>query len=227
VWCDETTAQAHFTSVAPFYDYIMGYFEIPANAEALRGRSSAAHASALDLGSGTGLSTLQLARTLPHAAICAVDLSAAMLLQAQRRLQRHHVARRVQLMQRDARHTGFGAASFDLVYSSFLLDLQAPEARAQILKEIHRILRPSGTAILAVMDGEPASRVDRLMTRLYNLGYRRWNGIWKLLFRGYAPHCRPIAPRAMMEDAGFAVVSRRRSHVCLFPVAIYAARKRP
>jgi ubiquinone/menaquinone biosynthesis C-methylase UbiE len=205
----------------------MGYFEIPSNTEALRGRSSDEHATVLDLGSGTGLSTQQLARQLPHASLHAIDLSEAMLLQARRRLQRHDSTRPVHLLRRDARHTGFEAASFDLVYSSFLLDLQTPEARSRILKEVHRILRPAGTAIFVVMDGEPVSRVDRLMTRLYNLGYQRWNGIWELLFRGYAPHCRPIAPRPMMADAGFEVVSRRRSHVCLFPVAIYEARKRP
>ena len=226
VWYDEQTAQAHFANVAPFYDYIMGYFEIPSNVEALRGWSFDEDATVLDLGSGTGLSTLQLARTLPHASIHAIDRNEAMLLQTQRRLQRHGVAGAVRLVHRDVRRTGFAAASFDLVYSSFLLDLLTPDARLQILEEIHRILRPAGMALLVVMDAEPVGRIDRLMTRLYNLGYRRWNGIWKTLCHGYAPHCRPIAPRRMLADAGFELVARRRSHVCLFPVAIHAVRKR-
>jgi hypothetical protein len=41
----------------------------------------------------------------------------------------------------------------------------------------------------------PTRLLCHVTNEIYCLGYDRgrWNGIWKFLFAGYAPHCRPIA----------------------------------
>lgn len=226
LWCDDETARSHFDRAAPFYDWIMGYFEIPSNQRAVRRLSAevpARGARVLELGAGTGLGLLALLRALPpDARVTAVDTSRAMLARTDARLRRHGVRERVELVHADASALPARAESFDAVYSSFLLDLLDVPARRAILAEARRVLRPAAPARFVVMDAEPPRAHDRMLTAAYNAGYARWNPIWKALFAGYAPHCRPVRLAPLLEQAGFRIAERDRAYVTVFPVAVWS-----
>jgi hypothetical protein len=68
----------------------------------------------------------------------------------------------------------------------------------------------------------------RLMNEFYCLGYHRgrWNPIWKFLFAGYAPHCRPIALGSYLRQSPHMLLAYTKlSRVSLFPVRIHYVRK--
>lgn len=93
----------------------------------------------LDLGAGTGLAAAALKRRFRAATVTATDIAPRMLSQARRH---SRWWRPIRCVEADARELPFEAASFDLVFSSLMLQwLQPPDAA---LAEIRRVLRPGG-----------------------------------------------------------------------------------
>jgi SAM-dependent methyltransferase len=103
------------------------------------------------------------------------------------------------LIRADARALPCGAASFDRLFSAYLLDLlPSNDLRAQ-LAEFQRVLRPGGwLALVSLTEGiSPASR---LLVGAWRLAYRAS----PLLCGG----CRPLQRAALAHNAGFAVITR-------------------
>ena len=93
----------------------------------------------LDLGAGTGLAAVELKRRYPRARVTAADISAPMLRIAR---SRSRFWRRIHCVEADARALPFESASFDLVFTSLMLQwLQPPDGA---LQEIRRVLKPGG-----------------------------------------------------------------------------------
>lgn len=224
LWCDADTARGHFDSSARFYDYIMGYFEVPANRRAVRTLAPrlGERPTVLELGVGTGLGLVTLLRRLPAGGrVLAVDTSDGMIARTRERLAAHGLLSRVEFLREDAARTSLATGSVDAVYSSFLLDLLDVPKRRAILREAHRVMRAGASGSFLVMDAAPRGRLDRALSALYNAGYARWNPVWMALFDGYAPHCRPVRLHELLEEAGFTVLRKDRAYVTAFPVAIY------
>lgn len=224
LWCDADTARGHFDSSARFYDYIMGYFEVPANRRAVRTLAPrlGERPTVLELGVGTGLGLVTLLRRLPAGGrVLAVDTSDGMIARTRERLAAHGLLSRVEFLREDAARTSLAAGSVDAVYSSFLLDLLDVPKRRAILREAYRVMRAGASGSFLVMDAAPRGRIDRALSALYNAGYARWNPVWMALFDGYAPHCRPVRLHELLEEAGFTVLRKDRAYVTAFPVAIY------
>jgi ubiquinone/menaquinone biosynthesis C-methylase UbiE len=99
----------------------------------------------LDLGTGTGTLALDAARRWPAAVVTGIDASRGMVLAARERA-RHDLsagdAARTSFAIADAGHLPFPDQAFDLVVSSFVLQL-VPN-RLAVLREVHRVLRPGG-----------------------------------------------------------------------------------
>lgn len=221
-WCDDASAEAQFDRAAGFYDFLMGYFEMPANARALRKLESKEYSQVIELGVGTGLSLAALLSRLPASArVVAVDRSRRMIDRARHRIEQRGVADRVEFVRTDATDTGLASNAFDAVFSSFLLDQFDVEKRRATLREAWRLLKPGGVGCFVVMDAAPRRRFDRALAAGYNALYARWNPIWMALFDGYAPHCRPVRLRELLDEVGFTVTRREQARVTCFPVAIY------
>lgn len=103
----------------------------------------------LDLGCGTGSTTLLLKQWFPQAEVIGLDLSPYMLVMAQRKAQAAQV--RIEFIHGAAEETGFEAGSFDLVSASLLFHEMPSRISRAVLAESHRLLRSGGR--LVILDG--------------------------------------------------------------------------
>lgn len=221
----------------PFYDWIMGFHERWSNRAALRGPVLEGTKNVLEAGVGTGYLLSQLVKQAKNATtISAVDLSPQMITAARNYIRRKNLLSQVLTFVRsDCRRLPYPDGIVDLYVSSYLFDLLSEEEIDAALMEMERVLATNGHAILISMTTEldglwaPMRLFYRVMNELYCVGYHhgRWNRIWKFLFAGYAPHCRPIAlGRYLRAAPSLSVEYTKVSHVSLFPVRVYYVGKR-
>lgn len=220
----------------PFYDWIMGFHERWSNRAALRGPVLERTTNVVEAGVGTGYFLAQLVKRAKNAAtISAVDLSPQMITAAKNYLlKKNLLSSSVFFVRSDCRHLPYPDGTFDLYVSSYLFDLLNDDEIEFTLAEMDRVLAPDGHAILITMTTElddvpgPVRLLCRITNELYCLGYHRgrWNGVWKFLFAGYAPHCRSIALGKYLKLVpSLSIEYTKVSHVSLFPVRIYYVRK--
>jgi len=93
----------------------------------------------LDLGCGTGAGAQAIKKQFPRAQVTAADLAPPMLEVARRR---SRFWRRIRCAQADARELPFETGSFNLVFTSLMLQWVRPLDAA--LREIRRVLKPGG-----------------------------------------------------------------------------------
>lgn len=193
--------------IVAFFDrHPRGYdLQLPLERRALRSAAALAEplagARVIDLAAGTGgLSAAILERADRLSSLIAVDASPRMLARARVRL-RPAGAPPVFVVA-DARSVPMADGCADVVAIGYLLHLLDPGARAEVLDEAYRLLRPGGL-LVAVVHGSPCGRAGRI-----------YRGAWGLLSR--------LLPRALvgagpMTDlapalaaAGFDIEASRR-----------------
>ena len=95
----------------------------------------------LELGAGSGSSTLFVRLAFPKAKIVSVDLAAPYLKLAQLRLGKFP---RHDFLESDAAHLPFKDEMFDAVFSVFLFHELPQKERMKVLHESQRVLKPNG-----------------------------------------------------------------------------------
>lgn len=103
----------------------------------------------LDLGCGTGSTTLMLKQAFPQAQVIGLDLSPYMLVRAEDKANKAGLD--LQWRHGNAEHTGFPEASFDLVTASLLFHETPPAVTQAILLECFRLLTVGGEVL--ILDG--------------------------------------------------------------------------
>lgn len=103
----------------------------------------------LDLGCGTGSTTLLLKQAFPEAQVVGLDLSPYMLVVAQIKAQKAGL--KIEWVHANAESTGFPDASFDLVAASLLFHETPPAVSRAILRESFRLLGVGGQVV--ILDG--------------------------------------------------------------------------
>ncbi|MDJ0743040.1 MAG: class I SAM-dependent methyltransferase [Xenococcaceae cyanobacterium MO_167.B27] len=103
----------------------------------------------LDLGCGTGSSTLKLKQAFPEAEVIGLDVSPYMLLMAEYKGKKANLA--ITWQQGLAEATSFNDGEFDLVTASFLFHETPTKISQEILHECLRLLKPKGQII--ILDG--------------------------------------------------------------------------
>jgi ubiquinone/menaquinone biosynthesis C-methylase UbiE len=170
----------------------------------------------LEAGFGTGKTVLELAKKVTNeGGVYAVDVSRKMTNSTRRVLHRCSLTDRVSLVLADAERTPFHDAIFDLVFSSYMLDLIDTAAIPRVLMEFKRLLKPGGRLVLAGL-----SRGSEWYNnmKLYEWVYRRSPS----LLGG----CRPVLLAPYLQQLGFKDVKReymRAGH--LMPTEIVWANK--
>ena len=114
----------------------------------------------LDLGCGTGSTTLMLKQAFPQAQVIGLDLSPYMLVMADRKAKT--MGLNVQWRHGKAEETGFPDASFELVTASLLFHETPPTATKSILRECFRLLVPGGEVLILDGNQKTLRQVDWL-----------------------------------------------------------------
>ena len=139
-------------SAAVSYDPITQYVLPPSEAIVRQGLIDAVMGvprRILDLGCGTGSTTLMLKQAFPQAEVIGMDLSPYMIVVAEMKAQKAGL--NIQWRHGNAEQTGFPNASFDLVTASLLFHETPPTVSQNILRESFRLLTVGGQVI--VLDG--------------------------------------------------------------------------
>ncbi|MBE9044273.1 class I SAM-dependent methyltransferase [Pleurocapsales cyanobacterium LEGE 10410] len=103
----------------------------------------------LDLGCGTGSTTIMLKQAFPEAEVLGLDLSPQMLVMAEYKAQQAGL--NIRWLHSLAEATNFADGEFDVVTASLLLHETPTHISQAILKEAFRLLKPGGQII--ILDG--------------------------------------------------------------------------
>ncbi len=122
----------------------------------------------LDLGCGTGSTTLLLKRKFPQAEVIGLDLSPYMLVVAEHKAEQAGL--KVQWRHGKAEQTGFPDGAFDLVTASLLFHETPPAIAQTILQEALRLLQVGGEVV--ILDGnQPLLRQTPWLTQIFEEPY--------------------------------------------------------
>ncbi|MCC3417661.1 MAG: class I SAM-dependent methyltransferase [Microcoleus sp. PH2017_07_MST_O_A] len=103
----------------------------------------------IDLGCGTGSTTLMLKQAFPEAEVVGLDLSPYMLVVAEMKSQKAGL--NIEWLHGNAESVAFADGSFDLVAASLLFHETPPAVSRAILRESFRLLKVGGQ--VAILDG--------------------------------------------------------------------------
>lgn len=122
----------------------------------------------LDLGCGTGSTTQLLKQAFPDAQVIGLDLSPYMLVVAEHKATAAGLE--IQWQHRNAEHTGFPDASFDLVTATLLFHETPPTVAKAILQESYRLLTTGGEVV--ILDGSQKTiREAAWLTQIFEEPY--------------------------------------------------------
>lgn len=181
------------------YDAGAGH-EVEHHAEALQLARVQEGQRVLDVACGTGRGTVGLAQAVGEMGrVDALDLSDAMIQQAQSKINKLGLSRRVHFKQGNARELPYPEENFDVVYNGYMFDLIPLDGFLPILKEMARVLKPGGKLILVNMSKPDARKT--FYEKVYEKG-------WAVM------PCRPVLMSSYLEQAGFTDMRRiyRPSH---------------
>ncbi|MEM8830097.1 MAG: class I SAM-dependent methyltransferase [Cyanobacteria bacterium P01_G01_bin.19] len=140
------------SGAAVTYDPVTQYVLAPNedwNREAVIKAVAGSPKKILDLGCGTGSTTIMLKQAFPNAEVVGLDLSPQMLVMADYKSKQAGLE--ITWVHGLAETTNFADGEFDLVTASLLFHETPPEIAVAILKEGYRLLSPGGQ--IAILDG--------------------------------------------------------------------------
>lgn len=165
--------------------------------------------SVLEVAVGTGLTFLEILRANPTGENVGVDLTPAMLAQAQLKAAKSGI-RNYQIKVGDAYALDFPDHQFDLLMNNYMFDLLPEKDFGPVLKEFKRVLKPDGRMVLVNM-----TQGER--------GYQRfWESIYRINPR-WLGGCRGVRLAATMQQVGFRNIHRETVSQLGFPSEIIAA----
>jgi len=170
----------------------------------------------LEAGFGAGKTLVEFAKKMGNTGeVYGLDISRKMTNKSQRVLRRHNLSSRVNLVLGDMEYAPFSDAIFDLVFSSYTLDLIDTATIPRVLSEFKRLLKPTGRMVLVGLS-EGSKWYDNM--KLYGWVYRRLPS----LLGG----CRPVLLMPYLQELRFEGIGRefmRAGH--LMPTEIVWAGK--
>ncbi|MER3434926.1 MAG: methyltransferase type 11 [Leptolyngbya sp. ERB_1_1] len=124
----------------------------------------------LDLGCGTGSTTLLLKQAFPSAEVFGLDLSPFMLAVADHKAKQADL--KIHWIHGKAEHTKFSDHSFDVVTASLLFHETPASIAKLILQECYRLLKSSGEVV--ILDGSQKTlRQTEWLTQIFEEPYIR------------------------------------------------------
>lgn len=148
----------------------------------------------LDIGCGTGTSTLDAARLVgPYGLALGIDISPGLLLRARQRAACSGLAN-VEFVEADAERHRFGAATFDVVISRFGTMLFADPVAA--FANVARAVRPGGRLAVVVARDPMRSELTSVAVRSAGFGHVRLE-----------PVISPVRVGSAVDDAAWLITA--------------------
>lgn len=207
-----------FSAIAPRYDFLNHLLSAGRDRawrrEAVAATALPREGILLDVCTGTADMALEAARQFPDARIVGVDFSHPMIALGAAKIERARLADRVRLQAAPAEALPFPDDSFDAATVAF--GLRNLPDRHRGLREMHRVLKPGGRAVILEFTTPPGP----LLRRVYLWYFHRVLPFIGRLVSGhplaysYLPASvtefpSPEGLAAWMRDAGFREVSYR------------------
>jgi len=149
----------------------------------------------LEIGIGTGFSLVEIAKAVGEKGKAyGLDITPQMLDMSRKQVEKRGLANRVELQEADARSMPYQDNKFDAVYMASTLELFDTPDIPRVLKEIKRVLKPSGRLAVASLTKE--GREGSLFLRFYEWLHQK--------IPKYAS-CRPIYVEKSVEEAGYQI----------------------
>ena len=151
-----------------------------------------------EAGFGTGQIVIASAMSVgKEGHVYGIDISFKMLEKTRKRVKEHELTKRVDLQLGDARKLPYTTEVFDVVVTSYLLDLIDTPEISCVLGEFKRVLKPGGRLVVVNMSKDSSRYVAM---KLYEWLYSRCPS----LFGG----CRPVVIEPFLKTLGFQHVKR-------------------
>ncbi len=167
---DASQVERIYTRYARIYDKTFGRALSVPRIAAVRGLEIKRGARVLEVGVGTGLTLPMYPR---HCDVIGIDISAAMLREAEKRCRADRLEQ-VKLMHMDAAHLQFADDSFDMVVAAYVITV-VPDHR-RVIEEMMRVCRPGGRLIFVnhFRNGNPfLGAIERAISPLCkHIGFR-------------------------------------------------------
>ncbi len=116
----------------------------------------------LDLGCGTGSTTVMLKQAFPQAEVIGLDLSPYMLVMADSKAKQAKLD--ITWQHGLAEETGLATNTFDLITAAFLFHEMPPQVSQLVLQECWRLLQPGGQLLFLDGDQPKLRRANWLIT---------------------------------------------------------------
>jgi ubiquinone/menaquinone biosynthesis C-methylase UbiE len=159
------------------------------------------HEKVLEIATGPGQILLEILKRVDRTNfVYGVDLSWKMIEKSWRRV---HGAgyHNLGLAEADTRQLPFADQAFDVVYSSYMLDILSVQDILTALKEFRRVLKGGGRVILVNLSKQSPQ------------GHTGVEYLYKWLPAPWVPYilggCRPVLLADLVRDAGFSGVQRK------------------
>ena len=171
--------------------------------------------AALEIGFGTGHGLVALAHDVGETGrVCGIDLSPGMIAVARERIEKEHLTDRVVMQRGNVLHLPYASGTFDVVFSSFMLDLIDTPDLPIVLNECRRVLRSNGRVGLVSMS--KACGASNVVVKVYERSHRWLPALID---------CRPIYVQTMLVTSGFQIEMAQTRSMWGLPVEIVIARK--
>jgi len=148
----------------------------------------------LEVGFGTGEALVELARKVGGGKVYGLDISPKALEKARALLARNSLLSKVQLNLGDARRLPYDNDFFDVLFSSYVLDLLESEHIPIVLSEFKRVMKPGGKVVLVNM-----SRYREDYGTTYDILYKNPSAVGG---------SRPVIVKPELERLGFRNIDR-------------------
>jgi ubiquinone/menaquinone biosynthesis C-methylase UbiE len=206
-------AATAYTRLSRWYDRLGGSEE-PHIAEGLQLLNAQPGERALEFGFGTGNGLVALAYGVGETGrVFGIDLSPGMIKVAHQRIEKKQLTGRVSVQRGNVLQLPYAANTFDVVFSSFMLDLIDTPDLPIVLNECRRVLCANGRVGLVSMSKACAGNV---VVKVYER-FHRW--LPALI------DCRPIYVQSLLTTAGFQIETAQTRSMWGLPVEIVIARK--
>jgi len=200
-----------YGKISKFYATAEGIFEKGLRKKGLEFLSIQEGEMVLEIGFGTGFTLCELAKSVGETGKAyGIDVTPEMVEITRKRLEKEGLIDRVEIYEGDARNMPLEDNVFDAVYMASTLELFDTPNIPKVLREIKRVLKPSGRLVAVSMSKE--GHENSLFLKFYEWLHKK--------IPKYAS-CRPIYVEDLIREAGYKIVKAEEFMlVKLIPVKI-------